>query len=116
MQDSVYCIIKNKEIQGGLKEWDKKERQQQTWYDFKLHLRNVQRQLRRTGDLTIKETINNDEIISMVSANIYNQLNNIMATNNERDKENSDESTQNDQISELTQEVQNMGKALAIIL
>ncbi len=51
----------------------------------------------------------------MVSANIYDQLNNTMTTNSDNEKENSDSSTQNDQISELTQEVQNMGKALAAI-
>ena len=67
------------------------------------------------GDLIIEETLNNNEIFSMVSANIYNQLNNIMATNTDNEKENSDESTHNNQISELTQEVQNMGKALAVI-
>ena len=38
----------------------------------------------------------------MVSANIYNQLNNIMATNKDNEKENSDESTHNNQISEIT--------------
>ena len=52
----------------------------------------------------------------MVSANIYDQLNNIMTTNKDNEKENSDESTHNDQISEITQEDQNMGKALAVIL
>ena len=38
-----------------------------------------------------------------------------MTTQNTEDKENTDASTHNNQISELTQEVQNMGKALAAI-
>ena len=30
-------LLKTKKFRSGLKEWDKKERQQQTWEDFKLH-------------------------------------------------------------------------------
>ena len=37
-------LLKTKKIRSRLKEWDKKERQQQTWEDFKLHFQNVQRQ------------------------------------------------------------------------
>ena len=51
----------------------------------------------------------------MLLANIYDQLNNMTTTNPDNEKENSNSSTQNDQILELTQEVQNMGKVLAAI-
>ena len=53
--------------------------------------------------------------MSMVLEKIYEQLNNIMSTNTVNEKEKLDESTQSDQISELTQEIHNMGKALAIL-
>ena len=79
-------LLKTKKFRSGLKEWDKKERQEQTWENFKTHFQNVQRQLRQIGNLTIEEAINNEDIMSMVSENIYEQLNNIMAANTENDK------------------------------
>ena len=93
---NAYIILLKKKTRSGLKEWDKKDRHEQIWDNFKTHFCNVQRQLRHTGDLTIKDTINNEDIMSMVSENIYKQLNNIMTTNMENEKEKSDESTQSD--------------------
>ena len=60
------ALLNTKKFRSGLKEWDKKDRQHQTWENFKTHFRNVQQQLRRTGDLTIEETLNNEELILMV--------------------------------------------------
>ena len=51
----------------------------------------------------------------MVSENICEEINNVMRDQNTEDKENSEASSHNYQISELTQEVQNMGKVLAAI-
>ena len=51
----------------------------------------------------------------MVSENICEQINNAMRDQNTEDKENSEVSSHNDQISELSQVVQNMGKFLAVI-
>ena len=65
------ALLNTKKIRSGLKEWDKKDPQHQTWENFKTHFRNVQPQLQRTGDLTIKETLKNEELMSMVSDNIH---------------------------------------------
>ena len=53
--------------------------------------------------------------MSMVSANVYDRLNMFITTNIDNKKESSESSSQNDQILELIQEVQNMGKALTAI-
>ena len=84
----------------GLKEWDKKDRQNQTWDEFKTHFRQVQKQLRQTGDLTIEETISNEELMSIVSENIFEQINYVIREQNTEDNENSEiASSHNDKIS-----------------
>ena len=40
-KNAYIILLKTKKFQSGLKEWDKKDRHDQTWDNFKTHFRNV---------------------------------------------------------------------------
>ena len=57
-------------FKSSLNKWDKKEFDDKTWDNFKIHLRAVHRSLRRIGALTIEETLNREEVMNMVSEGV----------------------------------------------
>jgi len=50
-----------------LHKWDEKPAQEKSWDNFKLHLRAAHKALRRTGALTIEETLNREELMNLVT-------------------------------------------------
>ena len=54
-------------FKSSLNKWDEKDFQEKTWPNFKSHLRLAHKSLRRTGTLTIKETLNREEVINLVT-------------------------------------------------
>ena len=50
-----------------LNKWDEKESVDKTWENFKLHLQLAHKVLRHTGALTIKETLNRDQVMNLVT-------------------------------------------------
>lgn len=114
----AYIVLLNtRTFKSGLRDWDKKVQADKTWDKFKEHFREVQKYLRRTRELTIEQTLNNDQIINMVSDGILEKVNNVMQTMTDAEKENkpNEANTNETLILALTQEVQNMGRALAAI-
>ena len=57
-----------------LKSWDEKSFVEQTWPAFKRHFRDAHKALRRTGALTINDTINKDQLMNMVTEGVMNIL------------------------------------------
>lgn len=91
--DMAYIILQNtRKFTSGLREWDKMQLRNATqaqangivqptpsWDEFKDHFRTVQKGLRKTGELTIENTFNKDELMSMVSEGIKNGLEQAMS-------------------------------------
>ena len=78
----AYVVLQNtKRFKSGLREWDRKPLTDKTWDNFQSHFREVQRQLRRTGDLTIEQTMDNEQLINMVSSEIVNKVQQALEAN-----------------------------------
>ena len=57
-----------------LNKWDEKPQDEKTWEQFKVHFREAHKTLRRTGALTIDETMNRDQVMNLVSEGILHAL------------------------------------------
>ena len=57
-----------------LNRWDEKELAMKTWPQFKIHFRDAHKALRRTGALTIDESLNKDQIMNLVTEGVMNVL------------------------------------------
>ena len=54
----AYVVIERaKAFKKDLREWNRKQDNEQTWNVFKKHFRDAQQELRRSGDLTVKEAM-----------------------------------------------------------
>ena len=81
----AYVVIeKAKTFKKDLRDWNRKQDEDQTWSNFKTHFRNAQQELRTSGDLTVKEAMGKDELINIVTESI----NNLMMANQDANKEN----------------------------
>ena len=70
-----YILLQNAQIyNNALTKWNLLERGEQTWENFKLHFRNAQKGLRRTGALTIQDTINHAEMLNLVQQGVQMAL------------------------------------------
>ena len=66
-----YLLLQNTQVYtNGLNKWNQRERAEHTWENFKTHFRNAQKALRRTGALTVQETINHAEIVDLVQQGV----------------------------------------------
>ena len=86
--DMDYIIIeRSKVFKKDLRDWNKKQDNQKTWANFKLHFREAQQDLRNSSDLTVAQAMDKVDLVNAVTESI----NNIMIENktNEEDKENS---------------------------
>ena len=50
-----------------------------TWSNFKDHFRIVQKNMRRTGVLSINEAMNQDDMVNMISQNVINNMQAVLA-------------------------------------
>lgn len=67
----AYVVIeKAKSFKKDLRDWNRKSQTDQTWSNFKIHFRDAQQELRRSGDLTIKEAMGREEMINVVTESI----------------------------------------------
>ena len=60
-----------------LNKWDDKEEPEKTWDQFKVHFREAHKSLRRTGTLTINDTLNREQVMNMVSEGVLQTLQNL---------------------------------------
>ena len=64
-----YLLLQNTQVyKNALAKWDQLD--DQSWEKFKDHFREAQKSLRRTGALTIQESINHAEIVSLVQQGV----------------------------------------------
>ena len=81
----AYVVLQNtKRFKSGLWEWDRKPLQEKTWDNFQSHFREVQRQLRRTGNLTVEQTMDNEQLINMVSSEIVQKVQQALDVNQQQ--------------------------------
>ena len=64
-------------FKSALNKWDDREPQEKTWDQFKIHFREAHKSLRRTGALTINDTLNRDQLMNMVSESVLQTLQNL---------------------------------------
>ena len=118
----AYIVLQNtKKFKSGLREWDRKTPEDKTWDNFQAYFRDVQKQLRQTGDLTIDQAMNNEELINFVSDGIVQKVQQALETS---------QSIENDEnippplvatqpteeiLLALTEKIENLGQALATI-
>ena len=57
-----------------LNKWDDKPPQDKTWEHFKVHFRDAHKSLRRTGLLTINDSLNRDQVMNLVSEGVMQTL------------------------------------------
>jgi len=69
--DMGFIILQNtRKFNSGLKAWDKKESDDKTWENFQAHFRKQQKELRRTGELSVSEALNKDDFVNLLSEGI----------------------------------------------
>ena len=62
-------------FKSALNKWDEKETADKTWPNFKIHLRSAHKALRRTGALTIEETLSRDQVMNIVTDGVVQAFN-----------------------------------------
>jgi len=71
--DMAYLILQScKRFTSGLKKWYKKDLVDKTWANFIQLLRKEQKDLRRTGEATVSETLNKEDFINLLIEGIKN--------------------------------------------
>lgn len=71
----AYIILqRTNTFKSGLRKWNEKAANLKTWENCKQHFRDVQKNLRKTGSLTVEEGINHTELINMVSEGVRNAM------------------------------------------
>ena len=69
--DLAYVVIqKTQKFKSDLKSWNQKTTLHQTWENFKIHFRKAQKELRRTGDLTIEQSISHAELVDRITEGV----------------------------------------------
>ena len=76
-----YVILQNtKRFSSGLKKGTNRRLKKKTWTNFKNHFRGVQKNMRRTGVLSINEALNQDDMVSLISQNVINNIQTALQT------------------------------------
>ena len=115
-----YVVLQNtKRFSSGLKKWDEKQLADKTWTNFKTHFRLVQKNMRRTGVLSVNEAMNHDDMINAVSQNV---LDNMQAILNMQDSseppgfdQDPSEPQQESVLLALADKVEKMGEQLVLL-
>ena len=93
--DMAYLVLQNsKKFNSSLTKWDRRE-DDKTWDDFMTFFRKEQRNMRRTGELTMSETLNKDDFVNLLTEGIKEGVECALAT-----KENDIESRNDDNTTE----------------
>ena len=72
-----YLLIQQAQVYStALNKWNQMDHQEHTWENFKIHFRNAQKALRRTGALTVRDTLNHTEIVNLVQQGVQQTLEN----------------------------------------
>ncbi len=119
----AYIVLQTtKRFKSGLRDWDRKSSADKTWDNFQSHFRNVQKQLRRTGDLTVDQAMDNDKLINLVSDNIVQRVQNSWENSSHQGNEKNippvtDTASPHaeDLLLALTQKIDTLGHALATL-
>ena len=70
-----YLLLQQTQVYStALNRWNQKDRADQTWANFQTHFRDAQKSLRRTGALTVHESLNHTEIIDLVQQGVHQAL------------------------------------------
>ena len=73
--DIAYLILqKLRQFKNGLHSWNKLPRVNQTWDNFKIHFRSEHKELKKTGQLTIEEGMNQTNLVNMISEGVKSAL------------------------------------------
>ena len=71
----AYLLLQQTQVYStALNRWNQSERPEQTWSNFKTHFRDAQKALRRTGALTVQESLNHTQIINLVQQGVHQAL------------------------------------------
>ena len=71
----AYLLLQNTQVYStALNKWNQKNFRDQTWNNFKLHFREAQKALRRTGALTIQESLNHAELVNLVQQGVQQAM------------------------------------------
>ena len=66
-----YLLLQNAQIySNALNKWNQKDTADQTWENFKTHSRDAQKALRRTGALTVQDSMNHADLINLVQQGV----------------------------------------------
>ena len=78
----AYLLIQQAQVYStALNNWNQQDQDAQTWESFKTHFREAQKSLRRTGALTIKDTLNHTKIIDLVQQGVQQALEHQQSSN-----------------------------------
>ena len=70
-----YLLLQNTQVYtNALNKWNQLDGEQHNWENFKIHFRNAQKALRRTGALTIQDTINHTDLLNLVQQGVQMAL------------------------------------------
>ena len=70
-----YLILQNTQVyNNALNQWNQLDPQQHNWENFKTHFRNAQKGLRRTGALTVQDSINHTDLLNLVQQGVQMAL------------------------------------------
>ena len=67
-------IERAKVFKKDLREWNRKNENLKTWSEFKKQFRVAQQELRTTGDLTVKDAMEKEDLVNIVTESINNVL------------------------------------------
>ena len=80
----AYVIIERAKVfKKDLRDWNKKDENDKSWVNFKNHFREAQQELRNSGDLTIEQAMNKNDIVNAVT----DSINSVMQVNQEQENE-----------------------------
>ena len=95
--DMAYLILQNcKRFSNGLKKWDKKAVNEQTWMAFMEFFRKDQKELRKCGELTLNDTLNKDDFVHLLTEGIKDGVEKALASREAETQESRDETNQYD--------------------
>ena len=71
----AYLLLQNTQVYTtALNKWNQRPAAEHSWENFKSHFRDAQKALRKTGSLTLGETINHAEIVNLVQQGVQMAL------------------------------------------
>jgi hypothetical protein len=113
--DYGYLILQRTlRFKSGLNTWNRKAAADKTWANFKTHFCDVQKELRRTGELTVEEGINNtEELINLVAESLQQALKQNQAPQDENFQAPTINHTGQDDVHSQLAEMRDMIKAMA---